>query len=132
MNLKFFLLLAVALLPARAYAQSTDAPPYSIQLYLCMGETDGTDAATLDCLLREFRYQDSRINGTYQSLLGGLPLAKRPALQRVQNLWWRYRDANCRLLRDTASDDRIGAIAQLNCMMDMTARRADDLESQLP
>lgn len=116
------LVLASISLPAGA-----DDNLYSQGYGSCMEASGGVTVEMLDCIAAEHSRQDARLNRAYRALTAQLGADRRKELLAAQRLWIQYRDANCRFYADPDG----GTIASINaasCGLEMTARRATELE----
>jgi uncharacterized protein YecT (DUF1311 family) len=118
----FTLLVLAFNLPAQAnnFTKSFDA---------CMGNAQA-NVAMVDCIDEEIKRQDARLNKTYATLRDDVDASRRPALLEAQRAWIKFRDLNCGFHLDPNG----GSIAPLlasDCVMRMTANRADELSQLL-
>lgn len=87
----------------------------------CVASAHGFTAALGECYSAELARQGARVNQLYVQALAAGQDAR---LQQSQSAWTQARDAECQAVSTAAIDiQREGA-----CRIDMTARRADELE----
>lgn len=101
---------------------------YSQSYNSCMDKSGGVTADMRDCMGQEYKRQDARLNKAYRNLASQLSAGRKAQLLAAQRLWIQYRDANCKFYLDSDG----GTMALINadsCGLDMTARRAKELES---
>ncbi len=114
------------LIPPFAIAQAEDIG-LSKEFDKCMDKAVST-MYMIDCMTEENSSQDKRLNRAYKSLMETLSAERKKKLQEAQRAWIKYRDANC----DYYNDPEGGSMARIganNCVLDATARRAQELEN---
>lgn len=94
----------------------------------CMDTSGGVTSSMLDCIASETRKQDARLNKAYKEAMGQLAPARKKALQDVQRLWLKYRDAQCSFYNDPDGGS-IAVVQASDCFLMATATRALELES---
>ena len=100
---------------------------YSSGYQQCIDNSGGVTVAIRTCEKRELKYQDALLNSNYKEAMGLLSTEQKKELKQAQRLWIKYRDKNCGLLFGLTG----GSMDILNgdsCYVDMTARRAMELE----
>ncbi|WPO98252.1 lysozyme inhibitor LprI family protein [Pseudomonas sp. HR96] len=117
--------LLCAALGVPAIASPVSGSGYSKAYDACMNATSST-AGMLDCIARETRSQDARLNANYQAAIKTLAPQQRTALRDVQRQWMQFRDADCALEQGVTGGtvDRINASM---CLLQATQVRADTL-----
>lgn len=120
-------LVAVGLVARPAMASG---PAYSPAFESCMGASGGVTLAMIDCIGEEFTAQDRRLNTVYQQALAALPAPRRAAFARAQRAWVAFKEAECDFVLDPDGGS-LARIAANDCMLRMTATRADELEAVL-
>lgn len=103
--------------------------PLRNSYYECAGKTEGVTQAIQDCIGEEYEYQDGRLNNSYQKLMGELPAPRRDALRGEQRAWLIERDRKCNW--DAETEGQAQRLATNDCLLQMTAVRADELEAML-
>ena len=86
---------------------------------------DSTTYGIARCLEKQWHVWDKRLNTEYSAALKRVSPQARPWLRQAQQLWVKYRNANCQMY---ASHE--GTVAQLwsvGCPLDMTKKRALEL-----
>lgn len=99
----------------------------SKQFSVCMGNTNGEDAAMIECIEQETKHQDVRLNKNYQALAGSISGSRKKQLQSAQRIWIKYREANCAFYFDP-DGGTLARITANECVMLMAAERAGELE----
>lgn len=94
----------------------------------CMDRSDGVTAEIHDCIGEEHARQDARLNKAYRSLVAQLSADRKKELLAAQRLWIQYRDANCQFYADPDAGT-LAAIGAASCGLEMTTRRASELEA---
>lgn len=115
-----------ALAMSTASAQSWDrnlSPAYAA----CTTKANSQSAATLDCLEKEGRRQDVRLNEAYKALMADLDAGGKKALLEAQRSWLKFRADNTRYVSSTMSGS-FGASMASQTFVTMTADRAAELE----
>lgn len=119
------LLLAALVLPALPV--QAKEPQYSVTYDRCMDTSGGVTVAMLDCNAAELKRHDARLNAQYKAALAAHGETPQALLREAQRQWIKYRDANCGFYAQLTG----GTMDRLNsssCMLEATARRADELE----
>jgi len=122
---KIFITLLLICIPALS-----SEPDYSGNYQQCLDRSGGVTAAMSECNAQELRYQDGLLNSRYRALISGLNGKKRRELKEAQRLWIRYRDANCGFYNGLTGGT-MDIVVSGGCLVDMTARRAMELEAFL-
>ncbi|MFC3658068.1 lysozyme inhibitor LprI family protein [Xanthomonas hyacinthi] len=123
-----------------AGAQSTQAPAAAAPLHTsgetpvlrpsydaCISAAAGVTPTMQDCIETEYAYQDGRLNTVYKALMAKLGDAEKNALREQQRKWIADRDEKCFYDPDSGQAGRVDAA---ECRLDMTAKRADELEAR--
>ena len=88
---------------------------------------DGNTRQIVECLIERTAQWEKRMDAAYrQALKDALP-GQRPKLLKAQELWYRYRDANCEYYGQ--GPGTWASIQAGYCMKDLTQTRAQELES---
>lgn len=89
--------------------------------------TAPTDAVPdwYSCSASEYAYQDTRLNRAYKALITKLPKGDRAALGISERRWIDVRDQSCAI---DGSDLDGRSLKSNDCVVQLTARRASDLE----
>ena len=93
----------------------------------CMDKSGGVTSEMRACNGEELQRQDKRLNKAYKEAMKALDTKHKTELKKVQRQWIKYRDAKCNFLFGLTGgtmDLLIGG----SCYVDMTAKRADELE----
>lgn len=122
----FYLALAIAAtLPLVSIAQVASL---SKQFDACMDKSGGVTQGMVECMVAETKRHDARLNKAYKALMGSLNPERQKQLQEAQRAWLKFRDSNCSFYYD--HDGGTLARVQANdCVMNMTANRAKELET---
>ena len=91
-----------------------------------MQECDGSTAEMVECLSRQTKVWDGRLNEAYQKLMQSVQGGQREKLRSAQRLWVQYRDANCAYY--AAGDGTVSRVEAAECMRSMTESRTQELE----
>ena len=105
-----------------------DAKP-STALDRCLARPEGqTTYGMVECIGVETQIQDARLNRAYQAAIARLERPRqKAALQKAQQAWIAFRDADCA----SYLDEDWGSMARVEaqqCVLDRTVERADELE----
>lgn len=93
----------------------------------CIKASGGVVPEMQACIESEFEYQDGRLNVAYQRLQGALSVNEKAELELKQKQWLKERDAQCRW---DADEEGQGQRLEANdCFLEMTSKRADELEA---
>jgi uncharacterized protein YecT (DUF1311 family) len=87
---------------------------------------DADTATIVQCVSKLVKLWEARLDAAFKKLLELTEADRREELQKTQNLWMQYRDANCGWYGSGAGT--IKRIEASECMRIMTSRRALDLE----
>jgi len=125
-----FAIVVTAALPWVAQAADSTAhrgPAPSEQHTACMEKAGGVTVDMVACITAEYERQDKRLNEAYAAARERVGTARDAALRDVQRAWLHFRDLNC----DFRNDPDGGTLARVeanDCMLAMTAARADELD----
>jgi uncharacterized protein YecT (DUF1311 family) len=108
--------------PSAKYSRTFDA---------CMDKSGGVTVEMLNCISAETKVQDQRLNKNYKELMAQLSAARRKELTEVQRAWLKFRDLNCTFYADPEAGS-IATVSSNDCVLAMTALRADELEDLKP
>lgn len=99
----------------------------------CLAKAGGATFAMQDCIAAELAVQDKRLNAAYAALLTSKLMTeqRRTKLRDVQRKWVAFRDANCAYY-DDASLGQAARLAANECVLNLTADRAFELENLRP
>lgn len=89
---------------------------------------DGNTREIVDCLIDRTAQWEKRMTAAYEQVLKDALPEQRPSLLKAQKLWFDYRDANC--VYYGHGPGTWAGIQAGYCMKDLTATRAQELESQ--
>jgi uncharacterized protein YecT (DUF1311 family) len=89
---------------------------------------DGNTRELVDCLIDRAAQWEKRMTAAYEQALKDAEPAQREKLIAAQKLWFQYRDANCEYYG--LGPGTYARIQAGYCMKDLTATRAQELESQ--
>ena len=84
-----------------------------------------------DCAGREYKKADTELNQTYQKLVALLDAGEKTQLKDVENIWIKYRDANCNFVADQYKGGTIRPMILGFCLADVTRNRTTELKSQI-
>ena len=91
-----------------------------------MQECDGNTAEMVECLSRQAKVWDQRLNEAYQKVMQSVPGGRREKLRAAQRLWVQYRDANCAYY--AAGESTVSRVEAAECMRSMTESRTGELD----
>lgn len=95
----------------------------------CMESPDGgTTMGMVDCLARETAWWDQLLNANYGTLRSDMEGEAFTALRDAQRAWIAFRDAECAFRYTFWREGTIRSLFYGSCRLDLTARRAIDLE----
>jgi uncharacterized protein YecT (DUF1311 family) len=97
------------------------------QFATCMDKSGGVTSEILDCIGKEAKLQDARLNKAYKELMPTLSAARKKELQEIQRLWIKYRDANSNFYADPDGGTMATVMSNQN-FLSATAARAKELE----
>lgn len=117
------LLLAVLALPVHA-----KEPQYSTTYDRCIDTAGGVTSSMVECIGAEIKRHDGRLNAQYKAAMATLQEPQKGLLLDAQRQWLKYRDANC-MFYAQLSGGTMDRINSSSCVLDATARRADELEA---
>lgn len=108
---------SMALAAGTAHAEGGLSSEYDA----CMGRAGSNTVQSGMCAQKEIAAQDARLNKAYRQVMRQLEAtpAKRTALRARQRAWLKARDYSC---------DIDGGTFDMNCVVEGTAKRADQLE----
>jgi uncharacterized protein YecT (DUF1311 family) len=108
-----------------AYAAANDdSPAYK----KCMDTSGGVTVKMLDCMNTEIKLQDVRLNKAYKVAMTAIEGDKQGPLRKVQQMWIKYRDANCGFV-GSLTGGTLDSINAGSCVLQMTRTRAQELEN---
>lgn len=81
------------------------------------------------CMARETDWWDAFLNARYAAMRDSFDKESGLALRDAQRAWIAFRDAECNLHYTYWGDGSIRSTLYARCMLDMTAKRAIDLDS---
>lgn len=93
----------------------------------CIKSSGGVVPEMQACIEEEFEYQDSRLNDVYRRLLETSEGSKKIELESTQKLWLAERDSKCGW--DASEEGQGQRIEANDCFLEMTAKRAEELEA---
>ena len=95
----------------------------------CASSNDGSTWDMEDCIEKEFKYQDDRLNSTYRMLLSKLAPEARKRLKTEERQWLANKDAACKW--DAETEGQAQRIEANLCSLERTADRATRLDHML-
>lgn len=99
--------------------------------HACMEKSGGVTVDMRACLSAELARQDARLNKAYQQLQRKLDAAAFGKLKSAQRAWIAFRNANCEFAGAQQGEGTLGPVIVGDCHLQMTARRATELEQAL-
>jgi uncharacterized protein YecT (DUF1311 family) len=89
----------------------------------------------LEAIAAEIRKHDARMKEAYTALMKSFAetelTARIASLRETQDLWVRFRDANCKYYALEFGRGALGPVMAASCNLRMTAERADELEDEM-
>lgn len=127
-KLKAVSALAFVLLASVANAD-TDTSEYSPAYQKCLDKSGETTQGIVECIDKEVKVQDARLNQNYKAAMQMLETeARKTQLRDVQRAWIKYRDAQCQFMA-TLTGGTMDRIFGVDCVLSTTKQRADELEA---
>lgn len=87
--------------------------------------SNGTTADIVECLDKQTKAWDRKLNSSYQELMRVQTAKQRDKLRAAQRFWIQYRDANCAFYR--GGEGSISRVEAAQCMLNLTESRAREL-----
>ena len=115
--------------PAEATSLAADPGVLRASFAKCIDDSGAADAVMQECIANEFGYHDERLNLAYAKLKQTLAANKMVELRGVQRNWMRDRDTKCTW--DARTEGSAQRLQANYCMMEATAKRANELEALL-
>lgn len=115
--------------PAVAAAPVADPGVLRASFAKCIDDSGAADAAMQQCIADEFGHHDERLNLAYAKLKQTLAANKMVELRGVQRNWLRDRDTKCAW--DAQTEGSAQRLQANYCLMEATAKRANELEALL-
>lgn len=125
--------LVAAMLTLALTSSALAADKYSKKYDICMDRPQASQGVTMamrNCVSKEIKHQDKRLNSAYKALKKNLSKNRQKELLTAQRLWIKYRDVNCGFYNDPNGGTMHRLFAQ-ECFMDATRSRADELKAML-
>jgi uncharacterized protein YecT (DUF1311 family) len=82
----------------------------------------------LDCSGEEFRLQDARLNTAYRRAMSSFSSENQSRLKDAQRAWIKYRDTSCSLLQGVEGGGTLATVTEADCILSVTAERAQWIE----
>jgi len=104
---------------------------YAAEICIAADEDGSSTLGTADCVRREARVWEARLNDAYKTLLSRTSGRTRDSYRRAERAWITYRDATCAVAAARlGTHDRVVPVTT-NCLLDLTARQALWLDGEL-
>lgn len=84
-----------------------------------------TTIGIVDCLNKEAKHWDKRLNGSYKELMNRIEAGQQAPLKAAQRAWIKYRDANCAFYGSASGS--LSQIEAAECLRAMVKERACEL-----
>jgi uncharacterized protein YecT (DUF1311 family) len=107
-------------------------PPASAEMFGADYKPCGDKQSTVDivaCVTAKTKAWDDRLNEAYKGVQKRISAGQRQPLAAAEQLWIKYRDANCGFY--AAADGTIRQVMAAECMRSMTQDRALELEKAM-
>lgn len=116
--------------PAMDAGTQSEAALLRTSFEACIARSGGVTPDMQDCIAGEADYQDGRLASAYEALRALLPPAERQALGSEQAEWLAQRKKVCAW--NAAKEGQGQLLDADGCALEMTAKRASQLEARLP
>lgn len=100
---------------------------YSSTYKTCISNSGGDMSELSSCKSEELSKQSTRLNNAYAEAMSVLPTAQKSKLRNSQDLWTKYRDADCSLYY-SLTGGTIDLVNGADCELSMTYKRVDDIQ----
>jgi uncharacterized protein YecT (DUF1311 family) len=121
----------LALTPVLGLADATPTPGISPGYQACLDKAGGVTAGMRACAAAEDTRQEARLNAGYQALMSKLPAPRQALLRDAERAWLAFRKSDCAFAGSAFTGGTFEPVAADDCVVTLTARRADDLADQL-
>lgn len=91
----------------------------------CIASAGDVMPNMMDCAIKEYEYQDERLNKIYSVLIRKLGNREHAELRGEERKWIKHRDLDCALGPESGQGQQLDS---QSCLVDETARRATELE----
>ena len=118
-------LAVAAIVPVASHAEDAGL---TTQFTSCIDKSNGVTQSMMECIGAETQRQDARLNNAYKVLMNELSSERKKQLQEAQRAWIKFRDSNCGFYFDPEGGT-MARVSANECMMSMTANRAQELEN---
>ncbi|WP_416204192.1 lysozyme inhibitor LprI family protein [Xanthomonas euvesicatoria] len=95
----------------------------------CIEKSESVHPAMMSCNSEEYQYQDARLNKAYQRLMAKLTVQEKAALKQEERNWIKERDILCQS-NGVLGGGQAEELEDSSCMLNATAKRADELEKR--
>jgi uncharacterized protein YecT (DUF1311 family) len=89
-----------------------------------------TQSEMTQCANRKYRTADATLNKVYAQLVSILNDEEKAQLKEVQDIWIKYRDANCNFVADQFRGGTMRPTVLGFCLAEVTEQRTADLRIQ--
>jgi len=123
---KIFLPFSVAFLVCTLYGENLKGKRlYTENYYECIKNSFST-ADTIECMKKEFKIQDKKLNREYKRIIKSLSPERKKKLRDIQRAWINYVNKKCSFFYHPQSGSG-GLIDMQECFLEETAERANEL-----
>jgi len=84
-----------------------------------------------ECAAIAYQAADQKLNQVYQELKSALPDYRQPKLVTVQQVWIKFRDANCEFEKSAVEGGSLAPTIYYNCLSQLTEQRTKELQGYL-
>lgn len=112
--MKVLLACLFALTTVSAFAKDCSEEISTNAIYQCQAET--------------LEAEDLRLNDLYKKALAKLDKEGKKKLQKAQQMWIPFRDANCEVAADEMRGGTFEKVLRIGCLASETKERADELQ----
>lgn len=130
-----FLVSTVFMVVAGTDARANDCAEgnlkFSKEYESCMDKANGVTVDMRACIHNELERQDARLNFVYQKYSASVAPNVLKRLREAQRAWIQYRNKDCAWAGAPDENATLGPLIIDGCHLDMTVRRANEIESLL-
>jgi len=84
-----------------------------------------------ECAAIAYQATDQKLNQVYQELKAALPDYRQPKLVTAQQVWIKFRDANCEFEKSAVEGGSLAPTIYYNCLSQLTEQRTKELQGYL-
>lgn len=84
-----------------------------------------------ECAAIAYQAADQKLNQVYQELKAALPDYRQPKLVTAQQVWIKFRDANCEFEKSAVEGGSLAPTIYYSCLTQLTEQRTKELQGYL-